>query len=102
CGGTGYSGRTMVEEALLVNRSIRQLIREGADEAAITDAALAAGMVALKESAVRLVVSGVTTVDEVLRSIYTVDEFNGVIGALEDDATSGGARLDRWIGGEWS
>lgn len=102
CGGTGYSGRTMVEEALLVNPSIRQLIREGADEAAITDAALAAGMVALKESAVRLVVSGVTTVDEVLRSIYTVDEFNGVIGALEDDATSGGARLDRWIGGEWS
>ena len=33
-------------------------------------------MIALKESAVRLVLAGETTVDEVVRSIYSVDEFD--------------------------
>ncbi|OUM93197.1 MAG: hypothetical protein BAA04_12345 [Firmicutes bacterium ZCTH02-B6] len=77
CGGTGYSGRTVVEEALLVSREVRRLVRDGADEAQIAAAARAAGMVTLRESTVRLVVAGDTTVDEVMRSIYTVDDLAG-------------------------
>jgi len=74
CGGTGYAGRTVLEEALLVNRDVRRLIRDGADEDRILTAARAAGMVSLRESGVRLVLAGESTVDEVLRSIYTVDD----------------------------
>lgn len=47
-------------------------------------AAREAGMVPLRESAVRLVLAGDTTVDEVLRSIYTVDEYTGFPEGMED------------------
>lgn len=77
CAGTGFAGRTVIEEALVVTRDIRRLIRDGADEDRIAAAARAAGMVPLRESAVRLVQAGETTVEEVLRSIYTVDEYAG-------------------------
>lgn len=84
CGGTGYAGRTVLEEALLINRHVRRLIRDGADEDLIAAAAREAGMVPLRESAVRLVLAGDTTVDEVLRSIYTVDEYTGFPEGMED------------------
>lgn len=103
CGGTGYSGRTVVEEALPVNREVRRLMRDGGDEERIAKAARAAGMVTLKESAVRLVVSGETSVDEVIRSIYTIDELGEAVGGTgsssgevprgADSATTGQAPL---------
>lgn len=98
CGGTGYAGRTVLEEALLINRDVRRLIRDGADEDRIAAAAREAGMVSLKESALRLVLEGDTTVDEVLRSIYTIDEYGGHAELLPDEdvapSTPGGEERD--------
>lgn len=89
CGGTGYMGRTVVEEALLVNRAVRRLIRTGAPEEQIDAVARESGMVPLRESAVRLVLAGETTVDEAIRSIYTVDEFGGGGGPLAGSEGAG-------------
>jgi len=89
CGGTGYSGRTVVEEALVVNRRVRQLIRTGAGEDAIADAARAAGMVSMKESAARLVMSGQTSVDEAIRAIYSVDFDDGPLVTFDEGEPEG-------------
>lgn len=69
CGGTGYKGRVGVYEVLIVNEELRHLIAEGADTLAIRDAALRSGMKSLKEYCLVLLNEGLTTVDEVLRTV---------------------------------
>ncbi len=74
CSGSGYQGRIAIEEVLLMNRNLRGLVRQSASEEALRDAALAGGMVTLKETAIRRVMAGQTTVDEVARAVYSVDD----------------------------
>ncbi|MDD3844911.1 MAG: ATPase, T2SS/T4P/T4SS family [Syntrophorhabdaceae bacterium] len=69
CGGTGYKGRIGVYEVLIVNEELRHLVAEGADTLAIRDAALRSGMKSLKEYCLILLGEGLTTVDEVLRTV---------------------------------
>lgn len=69
CGGTGYKGRVGVYEVLVVNETIRHLIAEGADTLAIRDAALKSGMKDLREYCLTLLQEGLTSVDEVLRTV---------------------------------
>jgi type IV pilus assembly protein PilB len=58
-----------VYEVLIVNEELRHLIAEGADTLAIRDAAIRSGMKALKEYCLILLSEGLTTVDEVLRTV---------------------------------
>ncbi|MHB8109881.1 MAG: ATPase, T2SS/T4P/T4SS family [Syntrophorhabdaceae bacterium] len=69
CGKTGYKGRVGVYEVLNVNEDIRHLIAEGANTLAIRDAALAAGMISLKEYCMILVKEGYITVEELVRTV---------------------------------
>ncbi len=69
CSGTGYKGRVGVYEVLMINEELRHLIAEGADTLAIRDAAVRSGMKALKEYCLILLTEGLTTVDEVLRTV---------------------------------
>ncbi|MEW5935209.1 MAG: GspE/PulE family protein, partial [Bacillota bacterium] len=71
CGGSGYRGRTAVAEVMVVDRSVRELIRRGASADEIRDAALRAGMVGLREAAARKVLAGETTVVEVMRVVFS-------------------------------
>lgn len=71
CGGSGYRGRTAVAEVVVVDRSVRELIRRGASADEIRDAALRAGMVGLREAAARKVLVGETTVAEVMRVVFS-------------------------------
>lgn len=73
CRNTGYKGRTAIHEILEVNRDIKQLIYEGANEAQLREQALKAGMTPLRDAGVEKVRMGVTTIYEVLRS--TVEDF---------------------------
>ncbi len=84
CGGSGYQGRIAIEEVLLINKELRTLVRNGASEEALREAALHSGMVTLKETAIRRVLAGVTTVDEVVRAVYSVDD-NSLDDNLEID-----------------
>lgn len=64
---TGYRGRTGIYELLTVDESLRKLIHDAASEREIADAAIARGMVPLREDGLRWVADGVTSMDEVLR-----------------------------------
>jgi general secretion pathway protein E len=68
CRGTGYSGRTGIFEVMEVTERIRALIQEKADSELIRKAAAATdGMVLLREAAVKKMLKGETTFDEVIR-----------------------------------
>jgi general secretion pathway protein E len=67
CGGTGYFKRTGVFELLVITDSIRELIRENPDVAAIKAEALKSGMRNLYEDGLRQVIEGVTSINELLR-----------------------------------
>jgi len=67
CRGTGYLGRTGIFEVMELNERIRSIIRDKADVELIRKAAVADGMVVLREAAVQKMLKGETTLDEVIR-----------------------------------
>ena len=67
CRGTGYSGRRVVSELLVVNRHIRDVLHLNPSPQSIRSAARQAGMQTLRESALRQVLRGVTSIDEIVR-----------------------------------
>ena len=69
CGHTGYQGRTGVFELLVVDEAISALIHERAPEADIRAAGLAGGMVLMRDDGERLVQTGVTTREELMRVV---------------------------------
>ncbi len=69
CHGTGYTGRTVVSELLIVNDEIRALIIQKVDAATIKKAAVRAGMRTLRGDALDKIFEGITSVDEILRAI---------------------------------
>jgi general secretion pathway protein E len=69
CANTGYSGRTVVSELLLVNDEIRALIIQKTDAATIKKAAVRAGMRTLRGDALDKIFEGITSVDEIMRAI---------------------------------
>jgi general secretion pathway protein E len=69
CHGTGYSGRTVVSELLLINDEIRALIIQKTDAATIKKAAIKAGMRTLRSDALDKIYEGTTSVEEILRAI---------------------------------
>ncbi len=72
CGFTGYKGRIGVYEVLSINDKIRHLVAEGSDTQVIRGEAIASGMKTLKDYGISLLQEGLTTVDEVIRTV----EFN--------------------------
>ncbi len=67
CSGTGYKGRMGIHEILEITDPIRSLIIAKADSARIAETAKKNGMITLRESALRKLFSGMTTVEEVIR-----------------------------------
>jgi general secretion pathway protein E len=67
CRGTGYAGRSGIFEVMEVNDRTRAILREKADAETIGKAAIADGMVTLRQAAVSKMLKGETTFDEVIR-----------------------------------
>jgi general secretion pathway protein E len=67
CRGTGYAGRSGIFEVMEINDRIRAVIREKADADYIRKTAVSDGMVVLHDAAVRKMLKGETTFDEVIR-----------------------------------
>jgi type IV pilus assembly protein PilB len=70
CSHTGYVDRVGVYELLKVTPAIKQLIVEHAPRDVIWQQAIDEGMSTLRDEALRLVEDDVTTVSDVLRSVY--------------------------------
>ncbi|MEN6470618.1 MAG: ATPase, T2SS/T4P/T4SS family [Clostridiaceae bacterium] len=73
CNGTGYRGRIALHEVMYVNRAVRDAITARAGTERIRDAARENGMVDLYESCRRLVLEGVTSIQEMMRTVYARD-----------------------------
>ncbi len=69
CRKTGYFGRAAAFEVIEVTDRIRVMIRDGADEAEIVRAARKDGAEPLMSNAIRKLLAGRTTADEILRVI---------------------------------
>jgi type IV pilus assembly protein PilB len=65
CGNTGYHGRTAIYEVLPVNGEIRKLIGQTTEE--IHSEAVKSGMITLEQDGQRVVLEGVTSLEEVRR-----------------------------------
>lgn len=67
CGETGYRGRTSILEVLEMTDPIRSLILQRAESQLIKQAAIENGMKSMHQDGLAKALSGVTTLDEVLR-----------------------------------
>ncbi|MCG6553209.1 MAG: type II/IV secretion system protein [Candidatus Magnetominusculus sp. LBB02] len=67
CGGTGYRGRIGIYEIMPATIKVKKLIYEEAAEADIFRAASEAGMISIVEDGLKKVMTGATSLDEVLR-----------------------------------
>lgn len=71
CNGTGYKGRSGVHELLVMNDDLRDKILHEAPAHEIRRLAMESGMRTLQHDAVQKIIMGVTSVDEVVRVIYS-------------------------------
>lgn len=69
CNGSGYKGRLGVYEVLMINEELRHMIGQGAGSEQIRDKAVEIGFQTLRNYSLILLEEGLTTVDEVLRTV---------------------------------
>ena len=68
CAQSGYRGRHIIAETLVMTPEIRELIIQRAQERAIEEAARKTGMCTLRDDALNRVKEQITTLDEVFRT----------------------------------
>lgn len=73
CNYTGYRGRVGVYEIMPITPAVKDLINRSATTDEIRDAAVSEGMNTLKMYCTRLVVEGITTLEELIRIAYALE-----------------------------
>ncbi len=71
CNYKGYIGRTLIQELLMVTEEIRSLIMQRKDSGTIKKKAVEQGMRTFRDHGVEKVLSGITTIEEVLSNTQT-------------------------------
>ena len=72
CANTGYRGRIGIFELLTMSESIRKLLRSNAGAADIKAQAVSEGMVTMKQDGMKKVKEGITSISEVMRSVFSI------------------------------
>ena len=67
CFHTGYKGRTGIFEMMILNSSLKSIILKTYDSNQIKNEAVNRNMITLRQDGVRKVLSGISTIEEVLR-----------------------------------
>jgi type IV pilus assembly protein PilB len=67
CSGTGYKGRVGLFEVMEMSEPLRELVMANAPVTEVRTRAMAEGMLTLRQSGLKKVAEGVTTLDEVVR-----------------------------------
>ncbi|MDR3543329.1 MAG: ATPase, T2SS/T4P/T4SS family [Desulfosporosinus sp.] len=73
CNNTGYKGRMAIHEVLQLNSKLSSIIEKGANAEELRAIALQDGMVPLFENCKQQVLKGVTTISEMIKTVYTRD-----------------------------
>jgi general secretion pathway protein E len=66
CRGTGYRGRTGIFEIMEFTDRVKMVLTAGANLVNVAEAARADGMISLRQTAIRKMLEGVTTFEEVM------------------------------------
>jgi type IV pilus assembly protein PilB len=74
CSNTGYFGRQGIHEILVADRDLRNMIIKGSSSDEIKERARQNGMRTLADSAKELVLEGKTTIEEMNRVAFSVDD----------------------------
>src|SRR5262249_22700519 len=74
CNNSGYRGRMGIFELVIVNDDLRDLISQGASTDALRNACKRLGMTSLRESGLRALHKGQTTIEEVVRETVLDEE----------------------------
>ncbi len=69
CNFTGYYGREMISEILIVNSEISKMINEGKDRETILQEAKKTGFITMIEDGINKLKNGITTIEEILRVV---------------------------------
>ena len=69
CSNLGFRGRVGVYEFLEINERLREMVREKDSMSSMKAEARKNGMLYMKEEGLRLVIKGVTSIDEMLRVV---------------------------------
>jgi type IV pilus assembly protein PilB len=78
CNNTGFKGRTIIEEIMIIGPKIRELIQSSATGDTLREAAMAMGMTTLGMSGIKRIERGITTIDEVLKAVHEKEELTTV------------------------
>ncbi|MFH0956132.1 MAG: GspE/PulE family protein [Candidatus Falkowbacteria bacterium] len=70
CGGTGYAGRIALAEVLDVNEGIREIIMNNKANLTLDDLVKNQNFITMKQDGIIKVLLGLTTMEEVLRTIH--------------------------------
>ncbi len=74
CHGSGYLGRTAIHEVLVIDKTMRKMISDGAEASEMKTYAIQnQNMKTLKQCAINLVEQGITTMEELERVAYYDD-----------------------------
>jgi len=74
CKGEGYKGRTAIIEVLKMGEALRKLTVEKADSVAIRTRMKEMGLLTLRAEGLRAAISGITTIEEVLRATQDIED----------------------------
>jgi type IV pilus assembly protein PilB len=72
CVNTGYRGRIGIFEFLMMSEPIRKLLRDHAGAGEIRAQAIAEGMITLKQDGMKKAKEGITSISEVMRSVFSI------------------------------
>jgi general secretion pathway protein E len=72
CANTGYRGRTGIFELLVMSEAIRKMLRSQAGAGEIRAQAIAEGMATMKQDGMLKAKEGITSISEVLRSVFSI------------------------------
>lgn len=70
CNNTGYKGRVAIHEIMLLNEEIKTTIEKGTTMEELRKTSIENGMITLFENCKQLVVEGVTTINEMGKTVY--------------------------------
>jgi type IV pilus assembly protein PilB len=74
CNNTGFRGRTGIHELVIMNDEVRDIVSAGTSTDQLRAACRRQGMMTLRESGLRAIWSGITTIDEVVHETVLEDE----------------------------
>ncbi len=74
CGFSGYIGREMISEVLIINEKLAHLIATNKDKTELLQAAKENGFISMVQDGVKKIKEGVTTLEEILR-VVKIDVF---------------------------